>query len=94
MSILWVQGVVKNGQVVLDPPLDLPDGTILTVTRYDPDDDPNPQEPTFKLGNEDAAELLEFVCGKKSKALWPEFEARVKEKYGPWLSHHYRSGAA
>jgi hypothetical protein len=93
MSILWVQGVVKNGQVMLDPPLDLPDGTVLTVTRYDPDDDPRPQEPKFKMTDEEFLELSAFLAGKKDKALWPEFEARIKEKYGPWLPHH-RSNAA
>lgn len=93
MGILWVQGVVKNGQVVLDAPLDVPDGTVLTVTEYDPDDNPNSQEPTVNLSDEDATELLEFVCGKKDKALWPAFEARIQERYGPWLPHH-RSRAA
>jgi hypothetical protein len=93
MDILWVQGVVKNGQVVLDPPLDLPDGTILTVTRYDPDDDPRPQGPKINMTEEEIAEVHAFFCGQKDKALWPEFEARIKEKYGPWLPHH-RSSAA
>ena len=93
MDIMWVQGVVKNGQVVLDAPLDLPDGTILAVTRYDPADDPRPQGPTLKLTDEELAELTAFITRKKDKALWPEFEARLKEKYGPWLPHH-RSSAA
>jgi hypothetical protein len=91
MDILWVQGVVKNGQVVLDPPLDLPDGTILTVTRYDPDDDPRPQGPKLHLTAEEFAEFTEFFTRKKDYALWPEFEARIKEKYGPWLPHHFPS---
>lgn len=45
MDQFWVQGVVKNGQVVLGTPLDLPDGTVVTVMNYDPDDDPRPTEP-------------------------------------------------
>ena len=36
MSQFWLQGVVKNGQVVLTSPLDLPDGTVVTVMDYDP----------------------------------------------------------
>ena len=27
----WIQGVVKDGQVVLEKPLDLPDGSVVTV---------------------------------------------------------------
>lgn len=88
-----IRGIVKDGQVVLDAPLDLPDGTVLTVTRCDHDDDPPPQEPTLKLTDEELAELTAFITRKKDKALWPEFEARLKEKYGPWLPHH-RSSAA
>jgi hypothetical protein len=84
MDILWVQGVVKNGQVVLDPPLDLPDGTVLTVTRYDPDDDPRPQGPKINMTDEEFAELSAFLTGKKSWDEWPALEARLKEKYGSW----------
>jgi hypothetical protein len=91
MDILWVQGVVKNGQVVLDPPLDLPDGTILTVTRYDPDDDPRPQGPKINMTDEEFAEFTELFTRKKDPALWADFEARIKEKYGPWLPHHFPS---
>ncbi|MBN9122148.1 MAG: hypothetical protein J0I06_23910 [Planctomycetes bacterium] len=93
MSILWVQGVVKNGQVVLDPPLDRPDGTVMTVMDYDPDGDPRPQGPKPNLTGEEIEEVHAFFCGKKDKALWPEFEARLVEKYGPWLPHHRRSAA-
>lgn len=45
MEMFWIQGVVRNGQVVLETPLDLPDGTVVTVKDYDPDDDPRPVEP-------------------------------------------------
>ena len=33
-----VQGVVRDGQVILEAPLDLPDGTAVTVTDHDPED--------------------------------------------------------
>jgi hypothetical protein len=29
-----VKGVVRNGQVVLEAPLDVPDGTFVTIQRY------------------------------------------------------------
>jgi len=35
MEPLPVKGVVKNGQVVLETPLNLPDGTIVTLTPHD-----------------------------------------------------------
>jgi hypothetical protein len=34
MTRFSVQGVVRNGQVVLEVPLNLPDGTVVTVTNY------------------------------------------------------------
>src|SRR5262245_20178167 len=44
-----VQGVVRNGQVVLEVPLDLPDGTLVSITDYDPEDvatvGPDPDDP-------------------------------------------------
>ena len=49
MQQFCVRGVVKGGQVVLDTPLDLPDGTEVTVTDYDPADvetvGPDPNDP-------------------------------------------------
>jgi hypothetical protein len=38
MQPFCVRGVVRDGQVVLEVPLDLPDGTAVTVTDYDPAD--------------------------------------------------------
>ncbi len=38
MNRVCVQGVVRNGQVVLDEPLGLPDGTAVTVADSTPDD--------------------------------------------------------
>lgn len=52
MDGFWIQGVVKNGQVVLDAPLDLPDGTVVTVKDYDPEEEPRPIEPTTDLTDE------------------------------------------
>ena len=38
MRRFCVHGVVRGGQVILDIPLDLPDGTVVSVTDSDPDD--------------------------------------------------------
>ena len=49
MDRFCVRGVVKAGQVVLEIPLNLPDGTFVTVTDHDPDDvavtGPNSDDP-------------------------------------------------
>jgi hypothetical protein len=95
MGKVWLQGVVRDGQVVLTAPLDLPDGTAVIVTDcYELEDDPRPQEPKLKLADEERAEMWLFLDHKKDWALWPEFESRLKEKYGPWLPHHYLPRAA
>jgi hypothetical protein len=82
MEKFWIQGVVKNGQVVLDKPLDLPDGTVVTVMDYDPDDDPRPKGPYLKITDDEFAELTAFLTGKRDKQEWPEFETRLSQKYG------------
>jgi hypothetical protein len=76
MTRLWVQGVVKNGQVVLASPLDLPDGTVVTVTDYDPDDDPRPRQPTVQLTEE---VLRELVAVWRKEKDWTAAEARIRE---------------
>lgn len=53
VELFWVQGVVRNGQVVLDPPLALPDGRVVTVTKDHPDDDPRPRNPRWRLTPEE-----------------------------------------
>lgn len=82
MTRLWVQGVVKNGQVVMTPPIDLPDGTVVTVTEFDPDDDPRPIGPRVKLSDDEFTELTAFLSGKRDKKEWPEFEARLIRAHG------------
>ena len=94
MGNVWLQGVVRNGQVVLDAPLGLPDGTAVIVTDCCTlEDDPRPQEPKLKLTEEEFAELTLFFQRKKDKSLWPEFEARIKEKYGEWQTAPPRHAA-
>jgi hypothetical protein len=49
MQHFHIRGVIRNGQVVLDSPLDLPDGTLVSITEYDPDEvatvGPDPNDP-------------------------------------------------
>ena len=82
MERFWIQGVVRGGQVVLEKPLDLPDGTVVTVMDYDPDDDPRPKGPLLKITDEEFDELSAFLTGKRDKREWAEFESRMAQKYG------------
>lgn len=82
MDRVWIQGVVRDGQVVLDAPLALPDGTVVTVTDYDADDDPRPIGPTRTISDDEFRELSEFLSGKRDKKGWPEFEARINRQRG------------
>lgn len=82
VELFWVQGVVKNGQVVLDPPLDLPDGTVVTVMKYDPDDNPLPREPTLHLTPEQHREFERLLHGRATVEEWAAFEERIGRKRG------------
>jgi hypothetical protein len=86
MEKFWLQGVVRDGRVVLEQPLDLPDGTVVTVMDYDPDDDPRPVGPFWNITDHEFAELSEFFA-KKNWEGWTEFEARLVSKYGPIPKH-------
>lgn len=62
MEQFFVRAVVKNGQVVLDAPLDLPDGTVVYVS----DEMPESAEPvhTFRPASPEARKqtLLAASC--------------------------------
>jgi hypothetical protein len=68
MTRFWLQGVVKNGQVVLEAPLDLPDGTIVSVMDYDPADDPQPIGPPGPFSPEEAIRILAEYTGRPDLA--------------------------
>ena len=68
VELFWVQGVVRNGQVVLDPPLDLPDGTVVTVTKYDPDEDPRAVGPAGPVGLDEALRIMTDFTGRPDLA--------------------------
>jgi hypothetical protein len=74
MERIWVQGVVKNGQVVLDAPLNLPDGTAVTVV----DEVTPPATPKIVMTDEQFMEFTDFFTGKRSPAEWAEFVARIR----------------
>lgn len=80
VELFWVQGVVRGGQVVLDPPLDLPDGTVVTVTKYHPDENPLPREPSWSFTEEEWQEHDRLTFSKASPAEWAAFQARVEAK--------------
>jgi hypothetical protein len=77
MERIWVQGVVKNGQVVLDAPLGVPDGTIMTVTDFDPDDDPRPISANIVFTAEELAEMARLVAEKRPVSEMHAFDERV-----------------
>jgi hypothetical protein len=81
METIWVQGVVKNGQVVLDTPLNLPDGTVMTVTDYDPDDDQRPKPPIV-LTDEEKAELNRLLVEKRPVSEIHAFDERICRERG------------
>lgn len=78
MTRFWLQGVVKDGQVVLRAPLDLPDGTVVTVCDYDPDDDPRPVRASMVMTDEEFAEFTAYFTKQKGPEGFDAFLAGVK----------------
>lgn len=76
VELFWVQGVVRNGQVVLDPPLNLPDGTVVTVMKYHPDENPFPQGPAV-YDPVAAREALFALVGRPELAHDPDWKAKM-----------------
>ena len=64
MNGFWLQGVVKNGQVVLEKPLALPDGTVVTVMDYDPADNPLPNGQPGPFTDEEILRILGDYTGR------------------------------
>ena len=74
MDAFWIQGVVKNGQVVLETPLDLPDGTVVTVMNNDSDDMPKRSE---THDPEKARQLLFALVGRPELAGDPDWKNKL-----------------
>jgi hypothetical protein len=81
MEQFWVQGVVKAGQVVLETPLDLPDGTVVTVMDYDPADDPRPIGPTEPYDPEKARRAFFEYIGRPELADDPDWESKLRRRH-------------
>ena len=77
MERFWLQGVVRAGQVVLETPLALPDGTVVTVMDYDPDDDPRPIEPAEPYDPEKARRAIFASIGRPELAEDPDWRSKL-----------------
>ena len=64
MHRVCVRGVVKDGQVVLEVPLNLPDGTFVTVTDHDPID----IEPVGRDTSESRETAIQLLLALKKRA--------------------------
>lgn len=82
MERFWLQGVVKNGQVELEKPLDLPDGTVVTVMEYDPDDDPRPVGPAEPHDPMKARRALFASIGRPELADDPDWKTKLEKERG------------
>jgi hypothetical protein len=69
------RGIVKDGQVVLDEPLDLPDGTPVMVAECESAMPAHVGRPV-QLTGEVLAELAAFWRREKT---WAEAEQRIRE---------------
>ncbi len=91
MGVAMFQGVVRNGQVVLDSPLDLPDGAAVSVTPTPrpedaelapwPDRPPLPDIEFMTEGEQDGSpeEVARWVALEESLPGLPESEAKSFE---------------
>lgn len=77
----WVQGVVRGGQVVLETPLDFPDGTVVAVRDYDPDDDPRPSGPPEPYDPEKARRALFAMIGRFEFADDPDWGSKLRRRH-------------
>jgi hypothetical protein len=76
MEELRVRGVVRNGQVVVETPLNLPDGSFVIVTEYNPADDPDapgPPPPT----PEARREMMIGLTGRLDLVDDPDWETKI-----------------
>jgi Flp pilus assembly CpaE family ATPase len=77
MTRFCVQGVVRGGQVVLDIPLDLPDGTSVVVTDHEPED-AEIIGPPGRLPPEVIKRLLLGAAKRLDLLDDPEWEAKLR----------------
>ena len=74
MAVLSVRGVVKSGQVVLASPLDLPDGTVVTVAECE-----SAGAHLVASVQLTPAVLAELAAYWRREKTWEETEQRIRE---------------
>jgi hypothetical protein len=79
MEPLPAKGVVRNGQIVLEAPLDLPDGTQVTVLEYDEADFPSEPKP---LSPQEIKELFLALARRPDLADDPDWEQKLRSPRG------------
>ncbi|MCI0705321.1 MAG: hypothetical protein L0241_30035 [Planctomycetia bacterium] len=80
MEPLPVKGILKNGQIVLETPLDLPDGTLVTVLEYDEDD--YPREWKGPLPPEEIKQLMLALARRPDLADDPDWQEKIRRPRG------------
>jgi hypothetical protein len=96
MSSILRKGIIRNGQVIVDEPINLPDGSEVTITGHfngaplaEKDDDrpPTPQEIAAALA---AMEKVEpFVWTEEERSGW-EAERQARKE---WEKAHFTENA-
>ena len=96
MSAILRKGIIRNGQVIVDEPIDLPDGSEVTITAHangkflgkeDDDRPPTPEEIAATLA---AMEKVEpFVWTEQEQAEW-EAERQARKE---WEKAHFAENA-
>lgn len=77
MEQFFVQGVVKNGQVVLDAPLDLPDGFVVYVSDEMPEN--TEPIPVTRLPTPEQRKQTLLVLARRLDLMNdPEWEEKLK----------------
>jgi len=67
-----IRGVVRNGRIEVEEPLDLPDGTPVAISRVEVDDD-------APLPPEEIARILAAMKNIEPLELTPELESELTE---------------
>jgi hypothetical protein len=77
MEQFFVQGVVKNGQVVLDAPLDLPDGFVVYVSDEMPENT-EPIQVSRPATPEERKQTLLVLARRLDLMNDPDWEVKLK----------------
>ena len=97
MSMIQVKGVIRAGRVEVDEPIDLPDGSVVTITGYprgealggsDDGRPPTSEEIAATLAAMDAIEPFELT--DEERAAW-DAERRARKE---WEKARFREHAA